>query len=75
MIDTTRPKSHIVWQGDSKIEKAPEPALLITALKDGLIEIQQENRYVIINYENIDEICKLLKKLKNQVLSRPRMAS
>lgn len=63
MTDSTRPDAMIVWQGNDNSEKAAEPALLFARLDDGIIEIQQEDRYVIINIENVPEICKLLKEL------------
>lgn len=61
MTDYTRPDSKIIWQENS--EAASEPALLVSKLDDGLIEIQQEDRWIIINRESVPELCKLLKQL------------
>jgi hypothetical protein len=53
----------VMWQGAHEDYPIPEPALLIDSRSDVII-IQQENRYVNFNYESIDELCKILKKLK-----------
>jgi hypothetical protein len=61
MVDDVRPDSKIIYQECG--EGCPEPALLISQLNDGQIEIHQENRWILINRESVPEFCKLLKQM------------
>lgn len=43
----------------------PEQSIVIERYDD-IISIQQEKDSINLNYESIDELCKLLKKLKRE---------
>ena len=59
--ENTRPDSVCVWQ--DKEDAAPEAAIIIAAIDDNLIEIQQEGRWVIINAESLEKIIKVLRQV------------
>lgn len=58
--------AHIIWQqtGDEENPVAERP-LLIETYND-VISIGQEGKSINLNYGSIDELCKLLKKLKTE---------
>jgi len=57
-------ESWVLWQNsmDNEDEMPGEPALLIEKYND-IISIRQEDRYININLEMIDELCKRLKQI------------
>lgn len=58
-----RPNSHIIWQ---EVEDGVgEPALLFEPFNDCL-QVSQAGAVINVNYQSIDELCKLLKKLKKE---------
>lgn len=54
--------AHILWQKDPEDGVAEKP-ILVEVYND-LLCISQEDNSVNLNYDSIDELCKLLKKLK-----------
>jgi hypothetical protein len=56
-----RPDTVCVFQDSS--EGMPEPALLICALEGGIIEIQQEDRWININANSLKAIIKAVNKI------------
>lgn len=50
----------LIWQDVP--EGVGEPAILITPYSDCII-LQQEGRYININYETVKELCKHLKNM------------
>ncbi len=66
MNQKARPNTTIIWQeikGEGITQ--PEPLLAIAPVLD-VIEIQQEKRWINLNYDSIDEFIETLKKLKSQ---------
>jgi len=64
MIQKTAKENTILWQQVEDEEGGiGEPALLIEEFMD-VVTITQEDRYVNINYDSIDELCKVLKQAK-----------
>ena len=53
--------SKLIWQNVN--EGIPEPALLITPYID-CIQIEQADQTININYETVNELCKVIKNLK-----------
>ena len=53
--------SKLIWQNVN--EGIPEPALLITPYI-GCIQIEQADQMININYETVNELCKVIKNLK-----------
>lgn len=52
----------IFWQDASEDVCVPEPALLISSLNDGdILEIQQEDRFILVNSESLAEFIKAIK--------------
>ena len=64
MIHTVSNKhAQIVWQGDD--EGIPEKALLVTNYAgSALIEIKQGQSEILVNYESIPELVKVMKTVK-----------
>ena len=62
MIEPTSKESYIVWQNDPQ-DGVAEPALLIEKYLD-TVSITQKDNCINVNYESIDELCKLLKKIQ-----------
>lgn len=54
---------YIIWQ-DGPEDGIGENAIMIESYS-GVVAIQQNSSSININYETIDELCKLLKKIKN----------
>lgn len=52
----------VLWQTEPE-EGAPESAVMIEAYGD-VISITCEGRVININYESVDELCKLLRQIK-----------
>lgn len=63
MTDANYKNSHTIWQEQS--DGLPEQSLLVERY-DNTIRIQQREDSITINYESVDELCKLLKKLKSE---------
>lgn len=55
--------NHVVfWQEGSEDSPIAEPALLISSMNDGdILEIQQEDRFVLVNSESLAEFIKAIK--------------
>jgi hypothetical protein len=64
MIHKTKGDDYIIWQEDPN-DGVAESAILVEAYSD-IISFQQNDSSININYESVDEICKLLKKLKTE---------
>ena len=64
MNTKTKGDDYIIWQ-ECDDDSISEKAILIEAYSD-VISIQQEDSSVNLNYESVDEFCKLLKKIKAQ---------
>jgi hypothetical protein len=62
MIQKTKGDDYIIWQPDPE-DGVAEKAILVESYSD-VITLQQNDQSININYESIDELCKLLKKLK-----------
>jgi hypothetical protein len=63
MTEKNYKESWTLWQ---EVEDGlGEPAIVVELYSDGMVCLTQEGRDININYESIDELCKLLKKLKN----------
>lgn len=60
MTETTCKDDVVLWQ---ETEGIPQPALLIEFF-DECITITQENKYISLNYESVNELCKVLKSRK-----------
>lgn len=59
----SRPNSYVIWQ---EVEDGVgEPALLIEPFHDCL-QISQAGSVINLNYESVDELCKLLKRIKKE---------
>jgi len=54
------------WQKQPHGAAHPEPSILIEAFHD-VISIRAEGKHVTLNYESVDEFCKLLKFIKRNV--------
>ena len=64
MISTVVNKhAQIIWQNDE--EGIPEKAILVTNYEgSGLIEIKQGQSEIMVNYESIPELMKVMKAVK-----------
>ena len=54
----------VLWQACSD-DMVPEQALAFKRFS-GMIEIQQEERSVLINLESIPEVCRILRKMQKE---------
>lgn len=59
----TREDSKVIWQEDDEMNGLGEPALLINFYSDS-VEIQQKGSSILVNYNTLPELCKLLKDAK-----------
>lgn len=66
MIQETRTEAFILWQENKEIGVG-EPALLFDLYSD-IINIQQDENSINLNYDSIDEFIKLLKQIKKKRL-------
>ena len=57
----TTATTHVVWQGSSE-DQIPEPALIIEV--GDVLVIEQEDRYITVNYETVKKLSEILKKVK-----------
>jgi hypothetical protein len=64
MTEKTKGNDYIIWQNGPE-DGISEKAILIEAYTD-VISIQQQEGSININYESVDELCKLLKQLKKE---------
>lgn len=60
----SRPNSHIIWQ-QTEEDGVAEPALLLEPFND-VIQLSQDGNVINLNYESLEELCKLLRKLKKE---------
>lgn len=63
MIEKNSQKSWTFWQSQS--EGVPEPAILIEEYSDS-VSLTCEGNRININYESLDELLKLLRKIKRE---------
>lgn len=63
MNETTREKDAVMWQTSD--EGVAEPALLVEFYND-VITIRQGSNYIMINYESVAELTRLLKSRKKK---------
>lgn len=61
MIVKTKGDDYIIWQEDP--DAVSGPSILVETYSD-CISIQQKDQSISLNYESVDEFCKLLKQLK-----------
>lgn len=64
MTERTKGNDYIIWQNDPE-DGISEKALLVEAYSY-VVSISQEDRNINVNYESIDELCKLLKQIKKE---------
>lgn len=62
MNEIIKTQSIIIWQQPEM--DVPEAALVIEPSEHGYVSIQQEDRYVLLNYETLSELAKVLKSIK-----------
>lgn len=55
---------HVIWQCDPE-DGVSEKALVVETYSD-VVTIKQDGRYINVNYGTIDDLCRLLRKLKNE---------
>lgn len=56
-------ESYTLWQ--EWAESPSEPAIVVEVFDD-IVSLQSDNGYVNLNYHHIDELCKLLKRIKKE---------
>lgn len=63
MTEKNHEESYTLWQeaGEDSVSEKP---LIVSSYSD-VICISQEGREINVNYESVNELCKLLKKLKH----------
>jgi hypothetical protein len=64
MIRENYKESFILWQ-DSAEDGVPEPAILVNVYGD-IISLDCGDNSINVNYESINELCKLLKQVKKK---------
>lgn len=62
MTERIAKESFTLWQESSE-DSVPEPAFLIVPHSD-VVRIQQGGDQILLNYESVDELCKVLKQIK-----------
>jgi hypothetical protein len=62
IIDTAVAGAKIVWQQKTDYDCGlPEPAILVEFMTD-IVALTQEGQVINLNYETIEEFCRLLRK-------------
>jgi hypothetical protein len=63
MNTATIDNGRVLWQEGTDDMPIAEPALLITGNAD-IVTVEQEGRYINLNYESVDEFIKVLREIK-----------
>jgi hypothetical protein len=64
MTTKTKGSDYIIWQVEPE-DGVSEKPILIECYSD-IVSITQEDSSINLNYESIDELCKLLKEIKKR---------
>jgi len=56
---------HVLHQGWNWGQPIPESDIAACTTNDGMIVLCQEGRHLLINQDSVNELCRLLKKLRD----------
>ena len=65
MIRPTWNHGHVIWQRAADCDEIPEAALLAHIDNGGTLVIEQEEQSIVVSPRAVDELCKVLRKLRD----------
>ncbi len=57
--------AHVLFQTDDGDGLMPEPAIGASIDANGVIVLEQEGRHIVINRPSVNELCRLLRTLRD----------